>query len=378
MFGLGKSVRIYDDTGIILGYGLSLEDESIAPEAKRILRQVLKRAKKGRKAWKTPTFISDLVKNPAPLMLKEHWYIDEQAVPKAIDMLERNHSLLTQRRIQGIEKIRYIFKESDRFEYFPFQTLLNRQLDPRLILDGMRECEHSYQRFRKCIKPLEKTLGRFYAYPTNYMFEKFNAGIIRALSDSYPGLSILDNVLRAPVYEFLGILSFEKLKQSREILDIMIRVTRDYQPPIPKSDPDGSGWDADSFIKLHKSKGASQLREIVGNLGSSRETVSENQIGHFVSSWIELSKELPSSMNVINAFAGYGSSLLTALGAISIPISLSMPTYYIPVFYIPAAAFTQISFHSFLGKLRDFAKGRELRWLDVANQLAEFCAVNTI
>lgn len=145
-----KRFRIREEVAVIMGYAIT----------GKIFEPVLRLARKGKQGWKTPIFIKSLVDNPAPLLLEKHWLYDQAAVNTAFTWLKSDS-------VKGVDRLKFLLKESKRFESVSMQTLLGEHDDVDTIVKVMKTCEQSD--FRKAIELLEKVYGD-YAYPNNYEF----------------------------------------------------------------------------------------------------------------------------------------------------------------------------------------------------------------
>ncbi|MCZ6654099.1 MAG: hypothetical protein O7D91_13875 [Planctomycetota bacterium] len=324
--------------GLILAYEIT----------DRRFRPVLDLASKGERGWKLPVFLKSLIDNPSPLLLHERWLFDEAAVEKALDQLRGDG-------VQGAAKLKAVFGSSNRFQGVEVQELLSTSDDVDRILGAMRRCDRQDYSFSDVIKPLETAYGR-YAWPNNFEFERMNAGIIHALSMKYPGLTPLDDTLRAPVYEYLETEAYRIGRLDQENLTELALAS---EPPLalPRLDHD---WDPSEFVKLHKSKGADQLREIVSQLRGSKKP-SARELERLVDRAKATSESLGGGRQVVYAFAGLGAMILSAATAIVNPL-----------LYVPSACFAVITAHQFGTVLKDRGQAARLRWLPVAEQIAQW------
>lgn len=321
------------DAGLILGYKLT--EPAFEP--------VLKLASKEGVGWNYPTFISDIIRNPAPLLLNEKWIYDPIAFHEACNFLRKD--------IAGVDKIEYLFSHSKRFEGIEVQKLLSSGDDIDNIRSTMTTCET--QAFRDAIHPLTVAYGK-YAVPSNLDFERLNAGIISAISSRYKQLKILDDTIRAPVYSYLALGAFNELNADQERLNEVVQAFRVSLISVPNMI---DSWNPEEFIKIHNSKGAEQLREEVYKLRDPRLTVED--IKRYVDRTAALSFSLVKGKNVVYALSGLG------LTGITLAQSLANP-----FFLIPTLVFLGISSHQTISCIEDLLKSREFRWLKVAENVA--------
>lgn len=326
------------NAGLILGYELT----------DRRFRPVLDLASKGERGWKLPVFLKSLIDDPSPLLLHERWVFDGAAVEKALDRLRCDG-------VTGAAKLKAVFGDSNRFQAVEVQELLSTSDDVDRILGAMRRCEHEDCSFRDAIKPLETAYGR-YARPNNFEFERMNAGIIHSLSMKYPHLTPLDDTLRAPVYEYLETEAYRMGRLDQENLTELVLAS---EPPLalPQLDND---WDPREFVKLHKSKGADQLREIVSRLRGSKK-LSARELERLADRAKAASESLAGGPQVVYAFAGLGAAILSVATAILNPL-----------LYIPSACFAVIAGHQLLTALESRSHATRFQWLPVAEQIAQW------
>jgi hypothetical protein len=321
--------------GLILGYELT----------EKIFHPVLELAGKGMHGWKLPTFIESIADNPAPLLLEDRWLYDEVAINTAFAWLKTS-------REPGMQKLQYVFKESNRFEPISMQKYINTTDDVDAITTIMRSC--NTPSFRKAIQPLEVAYGD-YASPNNYEFERMNAGILGRISSKYPNLQLLDDSLRIPVYECLGNTSQAMRVEREAVLEKVIYSAKSTLYPIPQFPLD---WDPVEFIKIQKSKGARQLRELIHSIRL-QQNISDQGIVNLVQRARMISDTLSPTREVIYALCNMGTAVLSALQVISLPI-----------FYIPTAIFTAVSADQLYNVFAKRQKQGNFQWLELVDQLA--------
>ncbi|MCP4583797.1 MAG: hypothetical protein GY839_19475 [candidate division Zixibacteria bacterium] len=339
MFKKKNNLTAETAAGFILGYEIT--------DSK--FKSVLNLAGKGEKGWKNPIFIKQLISDPSSLILHEKWFYDQTSISKAL-------SYLKSRGVKDAEKLIYIFKESNRFESVDFQKSINADDDVDIILDTMNKC--GKQEFKDVIDPLGKTYGE-YAHPNNYEFERMNAGIIKALSSKYPQIIPLDDSLRAPVYEYLGTKTFASQQQNANNLKSFIKASYNPLIPIPEFK---KRWTPDEFIKIHKSKGANQLREIIYKMRT-EENIEQKNIERYIDQSRNVSLSLSPTRNVVYAFAGLGAAALSAV-----------QTIVNPLLYIPTAIIAIITADQLYTTIDDRFSAGKFKWLTVAEQLSQWKA----
>lgn len=320
--------------GLILGYEIT----------EPVFKPILDLSSKGEQGWKLPTFIENIADNPAPLILEERWLYDEGAVKRAFGWLRRN-------KVKGVEKLEYVFKESKNFEGISLQSYFNTTDDVNEITEIMRKCNYD---FHEAIKPLEMAYGE-YAYPNNYEFERMNAGIVSCISKKYPNLQPMDDSLRVSVYDWLGNTSQVSNFEENQILDKVIRAAKNSLFPIPKFAID---WDPVEFVKLHSSKGAQQLRELV-SVARTPNPNDADTIDKTVQNARVFSTSISPTREVIYALSGFGGAVVSAIQSIINPL-----------FYIPTAIFAVVSADQLYMTFKSWQKKGQIRWLEVADQLA--------
>lgn len=333
--------KIMGEAGVILGYEIT----------EKVFNPILKLAEKGKQGWKLPTFIKNLIDNPAPLLLEEQWLYDKGAVTRAINWLKAGN-------VKNVEKLDFVFSESNRFEAISMQTLFNDSEDVNAIVEAMKI--FGGPDFFNAIEPLERVYGE-YAKPNNYQYERMNAGIIKRMLEKHSNLNLLDDSLRAPVYEYLGTTKFSEYLKGKKIDDDIIRVTQESLTPLPGFEKD---WKPEEFIKILKSKGANQLREVIKTFRAESE-INDNKITSFINRSRALSLSLSPTRNIIYAFSSLGASFLSCIGALASPYM-----------YVPSAIFAAVSAEQFYNTIKSRIKKESLRWLDVADQLAKWCILN--
>lgn len=332
-------IELKKDTtaGLILGY--ELNDPKFKP--------VLKLASKGEKGWKKPTFIEQLIVDPTPLMLHDHWVYDKVSVFNALAYLKSVG-------VKNTEKLSQIFKESNRFESIDLQKSFCQYDDIDMILGTMVRCDNN--EFEDAISPLNQVYGR-YARPDNFQFERMNAGIIRILSYKFPNITPLDDSLRAPVYEFLGSSAYPENLRDINNTNKIIVASNNPLAPMPKFEKE---WDPELFIKVHKSKGADQLREIVSNFRN-KEVITQRNVERYIDEAKAISVSLAPTRNIVYAFAGLGAAAMSATQAI-----------VNPYFYIPSILLITIAGDQLYTSIEDRFKARDFKWLNVAKELASW------
>jgi len=323
--------------GLILGY--EINDPKFKP--------VLKLASKGEKGWKTPTFIEQLITDPTPLMLHDHWLYDKVSVSKALKYLKSVG-------VKNTDRLSQVLNSSNRFESIDLQQSLNTNDDIDMILGTMVRCgSHD---FEEAIKPLERTYGT-YARPNNYQFERMNAGIIRILSNKFPNITPLDDSLRAPVYEYLGTKAYATNQQDTNNIGRIIAANHSPLTPIPQFEKD---WNPDLFVKIHKSKGADQLRDIIFNFRNQKD-IKQHDVERYVDQSKDISRSLAPTRNVVYAFAGLSAATISAAQLITNPY-----------LYIPSLVLIAITGDQLFTTIGDRFKAKDFKWLDVAEQLAQW------
>lgn len=326
--------------GLILGYEIS----------KPIFKPVLEMASKGVKGWSKPIFIESLVYNPAPLILQDRWFFDKLAVGNALEMLKA-------RGVVGTEKLGYVFNHSNRFEAVDIQDLIHSFDDVDLALGTMVRCRH--RGFRDAIEPLEQTYGN-YASPENYEFERMNAGIIRTLSSKYPKITLLDDSLRAPVYEYLGEEAYSLAEENRQQLDRVIQATNATHNPLIHSPKFESDWNPEEFVRIQRSKGAKQLREVVDKVRATA-NITDRQIEEYLSYSRSLAESLSPSRRTLYSAASFGGQALATLTFAAQPL-----------FFIPSYLFTMVTGAQLFEEFRQFSEMDKLKWLKVAERMASW------
>lgn len=318
--------------GLILGYELS----------DRAFKPVLDMAGKGAYGWKYPTFISQLAQDPTPLLLEERWYYDPNAVYPALDHLANSGT-------PGIEKLRTVFQSSNRFEAVSIESHLLKSSSVSEILETMENFEKSA--FTSAINPLERTYGT-YAHPNNYEFERMNAGIIKALSLHYPQVSLLDDTLRSPVYEFLKV-SSPRTSSPDAVIGTVKASFRNPLLPLPALHE----WTPEEFVRIQCSKGADQLREILQRL----KTCNPEDTRRWLDQAMAKAKSLDPKENIVYALSGFGGSILSAVQA---QADLN--------FVIPSFVFGIVGAYQLLKAIEDFGNEKQFSWLKVAEKIASW------
>ncbi len=329
------------EAGILLGYEIT----------EPVFGPVLDLASKGERGWKWPVFLQSLLVDPSPLLLHERWFVDAAAVKKAFAILKGEG-------VQGTEKLEYVFKQSKSFEMLEVQKLFNTPDDVDCILGVMRRCDNDG--FSDAIEPLQEAYGD-YAWPNNFQFERMNAGIMRVLSAKFPRLTPLDDCLRAPVYEYLGLEAYKSHRSDQQRLEGLVSAA----PPLlalPRANRD---WDPTDFVKIHRSQGAGQLREIVHDLRVAGE-LSKQDLERRIDRAKGIAESLAPTREVVYAFAGLCAATLT--------FSLAIPN---PLLLIPSAAFVYAGVDQVYTRLQSRIEKGRFRWLHVAEQIANWVSPDT-
>ena len=127
--------------------------------------------------------------------------------------------------------------------------------------------------------------------------------------------------------------------------------------PIPEFE---NKWNPSSFIKVHKSKGADQLREIIFNLRNKKD-IKQNEFERYIDQAKAKSESISPTNNIVYAFAGLGGTAMSAYQSIANPF-----------LYIPSIILAGIAVEQVITTIEGVFKASGFKWLDIAEQLSQW------
>lgn len=303
---------------------------------------VYQNANKGRRAWKAPTYLKNIINNPSTLFSNEHWLYDSKATAAAFESLK-------QEQFAGADKLEFIFNEAQNIEEIDLQSALAEDGDIDTMLDTMNECDNN--EFREVINPLADEYG-WYANPNNFDFERMNAGVARALSLKYPNICPTDDLLRSPVYEYIN---SENIEQGNEnvLKELIESVSRNILP-LPKFD---ANWDTTILLEKLNSQEAKQLRELISTINENSNTDTTQLIKEAE----EISKFISPTKEITKAVGDVVTRSLISMGA----TTTSIPIFYLPTYYLLGQSIYDLVEKVDLVRLKP-----KMKWLGLLQYLA--------
>jgi len=344
MWNIIKNLRkkpIDSDAGFINGYYFD------RVEYKKVYDAALKEGR----AWKTPIYIKSLIHNPTLLLLQDKWLVDKSAFERALTYFEIHENLGNE-----VKKLSELFNELNNITFIEFQDYLLDKEDIDSILETMAYYGDRKEHFKELINPLEQQYHH-YASPNNYEFERMNAGILSTLNKKYPNLSPLDDALRSPIYEDLGLRNINATNNDYKVLQKFVSASKNALKPIPYLP---KNWTIKDYIKIHKSKGAEQLRELIHTLRYDPDLTQESIEQHLI------------KMDSISKSLSPTKEIIYSLGGLTAGVGGAIASWAIPWLFVTSVSGAAVSAAQLGEGINHLIEKGKLNWLNLSNEIAKW------
>jgi len=312
-----------------------------------------------------PTFAFYYVRNPAPLLLFDEIMIDEEAAKKATDYLRDNQ--IQNRGYEGavLDRSRPTQSEVEIFGQLIDSKIFRKVRIAEMITpDDFKRIETAYKQdlgrergaspeeFKAAVDVMINRYGRRYANPDPYSFEAMNINVTQVLLEKLSAAP-LDDVLRAPLYEYKMLNNIRRGMKEVETADEIIRRAREVLLL-----PTTRLVNIDGFLQLHKDPRVQSFRNKISELskiGATPQEIAKN----IHDSYDDLQKLETGFGSLVTTFLGLAGGLTSLVWGTSLS---SFGTGLLGTFGSLAA----------LGNIvQKMMKTKKYEWLDIVKGLCE-------